>query len=71
MSQHLYLVTAGGTGNVVITTITSGNIGLGTVDATDDDITLTAIGAIYDNGGLTNATSHFIPTTGRFHPGAL
>ncbi|MFM8474492.1 MAG: beta strand repeat-containing protein, partial [Planctomycetaceae bacterium] len=48
-------VTADGEGDVSVTTVTSGNVTLGSVTATDNNVTVTSAGSIVDDGNDASA----------------
>lgn len=55
---------AGGTGDIQLTTTTSGNVNVGAVTATGDDVTITSAGAITDgNAGAVNVTADSLTAT--------
>jgi hypothetical protein len=55
---------AGGTGDIQLTTTTSGNVNVGTVTATGDDVTITSAAAITDgNAGAVNVTADSLTAT--------
>jgi hypothetical protein len=55
---------AGGNGDIQLTTTTSGNVNVGTVTATGDDVTITSAGAITDaNGAAANMIASTLSAT--------